>query len=112
MIRELRSRASFQSVEKYSGHGAPDCVLTGDIQHMEEVDYGSSVSIEVTLSARLADFKTGKVLWQDTESQTSRLDHRTVSGLVEEISRNLDTSVGHLVSSMESQVHGEVKAEP
>ena len=100
MIREIQSRKIFKSVDSFDGHGTPNCMLTGSIQHLEEVDRGRDVAIEVSLSARLVDLRTGEVLWQDTSSKTARLDNRSIPGLVAEMSRDLEIVVESLVSSM------------
>lgn len=100
MIQEMQARKIFKSVDSFNGHEAPSCMLTGSIRHLEEVDRGKDVAVEVSLSARLVDLRTGEVLWQDTSSKTARLDNRTVPGLVAEMSRDLETVVESLVSSM------------
>jgi ABC-type uncharacterized transport system auxiliary subunit len=111
VAQEMQSRHMFQSVDRYDGRVTPDYMLSGEIRHLEEVDNGSQVSIEVTLSARLTDLHTGNVLWQDTASETAKLDQRSVPGLVLEMSRDLEIVVGRLVSSMESQFSPQLKAE-
>jgi uncharacterized lipoprotein YmbA len=111
MIREMQSRGVFQSVGRYDGHGTPECLISGEILHLEEVDDAAGVSIEVTLSAHLTDLRTGKLLWQDTATQTTKLDQRSVPGVVGEMSRNMETAVRSLVSSMENQVNRQLKAE-
>jgi ABC-type uncharacterized transport system auxiliary subunit len=110
-IRDMQSRGFFESVARYDGHGSPEYLLTGEILHLEEVDEGASVSIEVGLSARMINLQTGKLVWQDTTSQTAKLDQRSISGVVEEMSREMQTAVGGLVSSMENQLNHQLKAE-
>jgi len=101
MVRELQGRGLFRSVDLFDGRGSPECLLTGTVDHLEEVDQGTNVLTEVTLSARLINLRTGEVLWQDTSSQTAKLDQRSVPGIVAEISQDLGSAVGHLVSSMQ-----------
>ena len=74
VIRELQVRGVFQSVDRFDGHGSTECLVTGTIDHLEEVDEGNNVSIELSLSARLIDLRTGKVLWQDTSSKTAKVE--------------------------------------
>ena len=104
VIRELQARGMFQSVEQFDGRGSPDCLLTGTLDHLEEVDDGASVSIEIGLSARLIEVATGEVLWQGTVSQTAKLDQRSVTGVVAEMSSDLGVAVERLVSSMHDHV--------
>jgi len=104
MVGEMQTRGLFQSVDMFDGHGSPECLVTGTLDHLEEVDHGSEVSIEVRVSARLINLRTGEVLWQDTSSETARLDQRSVPGIVAEMSRGLGNAVERLVSSMQDRV--------
>src|ERR1700722_9082137 len=63
MINDLQATGMFQSVGLFDGHTTPECVITGTIEHLEEVDSGKRVSIDVRVSAGLIDFRTGETLW-------------------------------------------------
>jgi len=104
MVREMQARGLFQSVEVFDGRGSPECLLTGTLDHLEEVDQGTNISIEVRLSARLINLRTGEVLWQDTSSKTAKLDQRSIPGMVAEMSQELAGAVEHLVSSMQDRL--------
>lgn len=104
MVQQIRARGIFQSVDMFDGRASSECLLTGTVDHLEEVDRGTNVSIEVTLSARLINLRTGEVLWQDTSAQTAELDRRSVAGIVAEMSQDLASAVGHLVSSMQERL--------
>jgi uncharacterized lipoprotein YmbA len=104
MVREMQARRLFQSVDVFDGRGSPQCLVTGTLDHLEEVDEGTNVSIEVGLSAQLINLQTGEVLWQDTASKTARLHQRSLPGIVAEMSRDLADAVQHLVSSMQDRV--------
>jgi cholesterol transport system auxiliary component len=104
MAREMQARRLFQSVDLFDGRGTPEYLLTGVIDHLEEVDQGSNVSIEVSLSARLINLRTGDVLWQGASSKTAKVDHRSIPGIVAEMSRDLTDAVDGLVSSMQDRV--------
>ena len=104
MVKQMRARGIFQSVDVFDGRTSSECLLTGTVDHLEEVDQGTNVSVEVTLSARLINLRTGEVLWQDTSSQTAKLDQRSVAGIVAEMSQDLGSAVGNLVSSMQNRL--------
>jgi ABC-type uncharacterized transport system auxiliary subunit len=104
IVQQIRARGIFQSVDVFDGRASSECLLTGTVDHLEEVDHGTNVSIEVTLSARLINLRTGEVLWQDTSSQTAKLDQRSVAGIVAEMSQDLASAVGHLVSSVQDHL--------
>jgi cholesterol transport system auxiliary component len=104
MIRELRARGIFQSVEPFDGRGSPAYLISGTLDHLEEIDDGTSVSIEVGLSASLLNATTGEVLWRGASSQTARVDQHSVPGVVAEMSRDLSIAVERLVSSMQNRI--------
>jgi len=106
VIQQIQSRGIFQSVDLFDGRGTPECLVTGTIDHLEEVDQGTNISIEISLSARLINLRTGEMLWRGTSSTTERLDQRSVPGLVTEMSRDLENAVERLVSSMQDRVAG------
>jgi cholesterol transport system auxiliary component len=103
MIQQMQSRGIFRSVDSYSGQTA-EYLLTGTLDHLEEVDQGSHVSIEAGLSARLIDTRTGGVLWQGASLKTVLLDQRSVPGVVTEMSGTVQSIVAGLVSSMQDRV--------
>lgn len=103
VIQQLQSQGIFQTVNRFDGRGNPEYLLTGAIDHLEEVDQGSNVSVEVSLSARLANLRTGEVVWQGTSSKTAKLDQRSVPGVVAEMSREMGSAVASLVSAVRDQ---------
>jgi len=104
VVQQMQSSGAFRSVDLFDGRGTPECLLTGTIDHLEEVDEGAKVSIEVSLSARLINLRTGEVLWQGALSKEATLDQRSVPGIVAEMSREVGSVVKGLVSSMQEQV--------
>jgi ABC-type uncharacterized transport system auxiliary subunit len=104
MVREMQAREIFRSVDVFDGRGTPEYLVTGTLDHLEEVDQGSNVSIEVSVSARLIDLRTGEVLWQGSASRNAKADQRSVPGIVAEMSREVTDTVEALVSSMQERV--------
>ena len=104
MVREMQARGLFQSVELFDSRGTAECLMTGMIDHLEEVDEGSDVSVEVSLSARLINLRTGAVLWQGASSSSVKLDRRSVPGMVVELSHEVAETVRVLVSSMQDRL--------
>src|SRR5580704_14790967 len=102
IVRELKQ--VFESVELYDGRTDAEFLLTGSLDHLEEVDSERSVSVEVGVSAKLQNVKTGNVMWSDTSFKTSQVDQRSLPGIVSEMSRDLSEAATQLVSSMRSQV--------
>ncbi len=104
MIQQMQSRGIFRSVESYDGGQSSEYLLTGTLDHLEEVDQGSHVTVEVGVSARLIDTRTGAVLWHDALSKTVQLEQHSVPGAVTEMSRTAQAIVADLVSSMRDRV--------
>jgi cholesterol transport system auxiliary component len=102
MLRDLRQ--TFQSAELYDGRGDADFLLTGSLDHLEELDDGSSVSVDVGISASLKNLKTGGVIWSSTSSKTSAVEQRSVPGVVAAMSRDLTEATRQLVASLQSEL--------
>jgi uncharacterized lipoprotein YmbA len=102
ILRELRQ--VFESVELYDGRTGAEFLLTGSLDHLEEVDSGRAVSVEVGISAKLQNVKTGNVMWSDTSFKTSEVSPRSLPAVVSEMSRDLSEAATQLVSSMRNQV--------
>jgi uncharacterized lipoprotein YmbA len=104
IISDLQATGVFRSVGLFDGHNAPQCIVTGTIEHLEEVDRGKSVSIDVRVSARLTDFETGDILWQGSASSDAAVEERSVSGVVSRLSLGLGNAVQELASSMQDHL--------
>jgi len=63
-----------------------------------------SVAVEVEISAKLQNVKTGNVMWSDTSFKTSKVNQRSLPAVVAEMSRDLSEAAAQLVSSMRSKV--------
>src|SRR5580658_2409753 len=102
IVRELQQ--VFESVELYDGRTGAEFLLTGSLDRLEEVDSERSVSVEVGISAKLQNVKTGNVMWSDTSFKTSEVNQRSLPAVVAEMSRDLSEATTQLVSSMRRQV--------
>ena len=108
--RRIQASGLFQSVDLLDGHESATCLLTGTLDHLEEVDRGATVSVEVSITARLLNLRTGEVLWQDTKSKTTKLERRSMHGIVTQMSDDVGDLVEGLVSSMQERVSAEALA--
>ena len=104
LMQDLQASGLFRSVDVYDGRGSPDLVLSGTLEHLEELDHAGTVSVQVTISARLVNVHTGEVVWQDTSSKIGTPDQRTIAGIVGEMSRQMGSVVESLVSSLGNHV--------
>jgi hypothetical protein len=69
------------------------------LDHLEELEEHSGVSVEVGLSARIINLRSGEVLWQGTSVKTVKVEDRSVPGVVSEMSRGLGSAVDSLLFS-------------
>jgi ABC-type uncharacterized transport system auxiliary subunit len=106
LIRELQERGLFESIDVYDGRQSPDCLITGSLDHLEEFDENSNVSVEVGLSARIINLRSGEVLWRGTSIKTVKVEDRSVPGVVSDMSRGLGSAVNSLADSMQEQLSG------
>ena len=104
LLQNIQARGLFASVTQYDGREASDYLITGKLDQLEEIDNGRDVRVAVSVSAQLMNLKTGEVIWRDTTSEVTRLEHRTVPGVVAEMSQAVQMSVDHLVSSMQKKL--------
>jgi cholesterol transport system auxiliary component len=102
IVRDLRQ--TFQSAELYDGRGDADFLLTGSLDHLEELDNGPSVSVDVGISAALKNLKTGDVIWSSTSFKTSAVEQRSVPGVVAAMSRELTEAAEELVASLRNEL--------
>ena len=104
VAQNIRDRQIFSTVQVFDGRGASDYLVTGTIDHLEEVDQDHDVVVDVSLSAQLMNLKTGDILWAGSSSETSKVEHRTVPDVVSEMANATQRAVDHLVSSMQKQI--------
>ena len=102
MVRDLRQ--AFQSAEMYDGRGEADYLLTGSLDHLEELDNGAAVSVDVGISAALKNLKTGEVIWSGASSKKSAVEQRSVPGIVAAMSRELSEAAEEIVASLRNEL--------
>jgi uncharacterized lipoprotein YmbA len=102
ILRELKQ--VFESVDLYDGRSGAELLWTGSLDRLEEVDSDGSVAVEVELSGKLQNVKTGNTVWSDTSFKTSKVSQRSLPAVVAEMSRDLSEAAARLVSSMRSKV--------
>jgi len=95
---------TFKSAELYDGRGDADFLLTGTLDHLEELDNGRSVSVNVGISAAVKNLKTGEVIWSGTSSKTSAVEERSVPGVVAAMSRELSEAAEEIVASLRNEL--------
>jgi ABC-type uncharacterized transport system auxiliary subunit len=100
-VQVLESRSIFQSVHPSDGRAISDYLITRTLDHLEEVDQGHRLFINVSISAQLMNVKTGNVVWSNASSQTTSLEDHAMAGLVAGMSQAAEQAITNLVSSMQ-----------
>jgi hypothetical protein len=77
---------------------------TGSLEHLEDVDCGHSVSVEVGISVTLQKMNPGNAMRSRTTFKTSEVEQRLLPGVVAEMSRGRSEAATQLVSWMQSRV--------
>jgi len=103
-VQALASRGIFQSVRMFDGSTTPEYLITGTLDHLEEVDREHQVLVNVAISAQLINIKTGDVVWRDTSSQIISLEKRAMVDLVSGMSQSTDQVITNLISSMQERL--------
>jgi len=104
VIDSLRSSRLFSFVTPYDGHNRQDYLLSGQLERLEEIDYGGDVRVEAKLSAESVNTRTGATMWTGDASETLRVDTRNVNSVVVEMSHAVQRSIDQLVASLDQQL--------
>ena len=100
VVDHLRASGDFTRVKIYDGRSDVDYLLTGTLERLDEVDYGSGVKVEVALSAQITDSRSGKIVWENSASETEIVDKRDVPNVVATMSRAMDRTITKLLGSL------------
>ena len=100
MADALRTQSLFKDVMIDERGIEPAYVLTGRIEHLDELDRGRDVLAECAISAELVDVHTGSVIWSDRATETLPLKSRDVAGVVNGITAAARIAVDRLVKSI------------
>ncbi len=84
----------------YDGRPNNDCVFSGRLEKLEEVDYQAGVKVEVAISAQITRVATGATVWSNAVSETRPVPQRNVGGVVSEMNRTVDVAINKLLSTV------------
>ncbi len=63
------------------------------------MDYEGGVKVEVSLSARMIEVRTGAQVWANSATEMTKVDQRNVPAVVSEMSNAMDRVIVKLLSS-------------
>lgn len=83
-----------------------DFLLTGQLERLDEIDYGGGVRVEVKMSAQLIDLRT---VWSGDEPETATVEKAnakkgSVNLVVTEMSHAAQKCIDRLLTSMQQQL--------
>lgn len=104
IITELRSSGLFSPVDSDASHIKPDFLLRGQLERLDEIDYGGAVRVEVKLSAQLVNLRTTSTVWTGAEAETVRVEKASVNSVVIEMSHATQRCIDRLLDNMYQQL--------
>lgn len=105
IVGALRSSGLFSNVESDTTHMKPDFLLTGQLERLDEIDYGGEVRVEVKLSAQLHDVRRKCTVWSSDEAETGRVEKKaTMNSVVIEMSRAVQKCIDSLLADMQRRL--------
>jgi len=104
LIEHLRASGQFSAVSTYNGRSDVEYVFSGQLEKLEELDYGSGVNVEVALSAQITRVSTGATVWSNTVSEVGKVSQRNIPGVVAQMNQTMDLAINKLLSTVPTQL--------
>ena len=114
IISGLRSSGLFSEVDSDASHMKADFLLKGQLERLDEIDYGGGVRVEVKISAQLVDLRTKATVWRGDEAETATVEKASakksnVNLVVIEMSHAAQKCIDRLLASMQQQLGSTVQ---
>jgi ABC-type uncharacterized transport system auxiliary subunit len=111
IIGGLRSSGLFSEVHSDATHMKADFLLTGQLERLDEIDYGGGVRVEVKMSAQVIDLRTKATVWSSGEAETARVEKVgakkvSVNSVVIEMSNAAQKCIDRLLADMQQKLGG------
>jgi uncharacterized lipoprotein YmbA len=104
VIDHLRASGQFSSVSMYDGRSDMEYVFSGQLEKLEELDYGGGVKVEVAFSAQITSVSTGATVWSNNVSEVGKVSQRNIPGVVAQMNRTMDLAINKLLSTAPAQL--------
>jgi ABC-type uncharacterized transport system auxiliary subunit len=106
VVDTLRSSGPFSPVEWGNKQAKTDFLLRGQLERLDEIDYGGGVRVEVKLSAQLFDLRDKSAIWSGTQTETAKVEKAAVNSVVIEMSHATQKCVDRLMADMQQHLGG------
>jgi uncharacterized lipoprotein YmbA len=110
LIETLRSSGLYSLVGPYDGHDKPEYLMTGQLERLDEIDYGGALRVEAKLSVQLMNLRTGTTSWVGDATETSTVETQTVNSVVAAMSKAAQACIDQLIASMQQKLAGAAPA--
>jgi uncharacterized lipoprotein YmbA len=102
LVGELRARGTFARIVPFEGRTNVDYIIRGQLDQLEEVDYGGGVSVRARLSAQLVDSGTNRPVWSESAEGAGEVSSAQVQAVVDQMSAAMRSAVAELASGIDS----------
>jgi ABC-type uncharacterized transport system auxiliary subunit len=114
IIGGLRSTGLFSEVDSDASHMKTDFLLTGQLERLDEIEYGGGVRVEVKMSAQVVDLRTKATVWHGEEAETATVEktnakNGSVNLVVIEMSHAAQKCIDRLLANMQQQLGNAVQ---
>jgi ABC-type uncharacterized transport system auxiliary subunit len=104
VVERLRSSGPFLPVDFDRKQSNSDFLLRGQLERLDEIDYGGGVRVEVKLSAQLVDLRKKSAVWSGVQTETARVDKANVNSVVIEMGHAAQRCLDRLIADMQQKV--------
>jgi len=88
-------------VEWANKQAKTDYLLLGQLQRLDEIDYGGGVHVEVKLSAQVIDLRNKSAVWSGTQTETAKVEKAAVNSVVIEMRYATQRCIDRLIADMQ-----------
>jgi ABC-type uncharacterized transport system auxiliary subunit len=104
VVERLRSSGPFSPVDFDRKQSKSDFLLRGQLERLDEIDYGDGVRVEVKLSAELVDSGKKSAVWSGAQTETARVAKANVNSVVIEMGQAAQRCLDRLIADMQQKV--------
>lgn len=104
VVERLRSSGPFSPVDFDRKQSKSDFLLRGQLERLDEIDYGDGMRVEVKLSAQLVDLRNKSAVWSGNQTETARVKKANVNSVVIEMGHAAQNCIDRLMADMQQQL--------
>src|SRR5580658_1506003 len=102
LISSLKHAGVFRSVSEVRSGAKPDYILRGEIENLEELDNGTTVTARVALTLDAYDAQSHAIVWSGAADYSKQVTAGSVDGVAKELSAGVRQSLEKLTHDLAS----------